>query len=118
MKMSAATQLRSGTRRGTPPRGRGGGGGSSGWMRCHSALGRSRSTRLVMAGSIPAPVSITQTAHRRFRNVHLRRPATPPDSDRQVKERGGVAVMQDDPRYPFFCGPSTTAAEFGNVRAA
>jgi hypothetical protein len=36
MKMSAATQLRSGTRRGAPPRGRGGVGGSSGWMRCHS----------------------------------------------------------------------------------
>jgi hypothetical protein len=60
MKMSAATQLRSGTRRGTPPRGRGGGGGSSDWMRCHSSSGRSRSTRLVMPGAFqdqPQPSS-------------------------------------------------------------
>jgi hypothetical protein len=36
MNTSAATQLRSGTRRGTPPRGRDGGDGCSGWMRRHS----------------------------------------------------------------------------------
>jgi hypothetical protein len=51
VKTSAATQLRSGMRRGTPPRGRGGGAGSSGWTRCHSASGRSRSTRLLMPGA-------------------------------------------------------------------
>ena len=62
MKMSAATQLRSGMRRGTPPRGRGGGAGSSGWTRCQSASGSSRSTRLVMARSIPARARITQAA--------------------------------------------------------
>ena len=60
MKMSAATQFRAGTRRGTPPRGRGGGAGSNGWMRCHSSSGSSRSTRLVMAGSIPAAAGIAQ----------------------------------------------------------
>jgi hypothetical protein len=36
MKMIAAMQARSGTVRGAPPRAREGGGGSSGWMRCHS----------------------------------------------------------------------------------
>jgi hypothetical protein len=49
MNTNAATRLRSGTRRGTLPRGRGGGAGSSGWMRCHSSSGSSRSTRPPMA---------------------------------------------------------------------
>jgi hypothetical protein len=60
MKMSAARQLRSGTRRGTPPRGRAGAGGNSGWMRCHSASAKSRSTRVLMAGSIPRPAPTPQ----------------------------------------------------------
>jgi hypothetical protein len=64
MNTSAATQLRSGTRRGTPPRGRGGGAWSSGWMRCHSASGRSRSTRLVMTGAIPRRPRTAQLAQR------------------------------------------------------
>ena len=50
MKMIAAMQARSATVRGTPPRAREGGGGSSGWMRCHSASGRSLSARVVMSG--------------------------------------------------------------------
>src|SRR5215216_980205 len=39
---------------------RAGAGGSSGWTRRHSASGRSRSTRVLMTGSIPAPVQLTQ----------------------------------------------------------
>jgi hypothetical protein len=38
-----------------PAAGRAGAGGSSGWMRCHSASGRSRSTRVLVAGSTPRP---------------------------------------------------------------
>jgi hypothetical protein len=49
------------TRRGTPPRGPGGDGGSSAWLRCHSSSGSSRSTRLVMAESIQRqPESLKQ----------------------------------------------------------
>lgn len=40
MKISAATQLRSGTRRGTPPRGRAGAGGSSGWGALPQRIGQ------------------------------------------------------------------------------
>jgi hypothetical protein len=40
MKMIAARQARR-ARRGAPPRAREGGGGSSGWMRCHNASSRS-----------------------------------------------------------------------------
>ena len=50
VKTSAATQLRS--RTGAEPHlGGRGGAGSSGWMRCHSSCGKSRSTRLVMTGA-------------------------------------------------------------------
>jgi hypothetical protein len=48
MKMIAAMQARSGTVRGAPPRAWEGGGGSSGWMRCQSWSGSSRSARIVM----------------------------------------------------------------------
>jgi hypothetical protein len=71
MKMTAPTQLRSGTRRGTPPHGPGGGAGSSGWMRCHSASGSSRSTRLVMAGASQHQPESLKPPYRPFRNVHL-----------------------------------------------
>jgi len=50
MNRIAAMQARSGTVRGAPPRAWEGGGGSSGWMRCHSASGNSRSARLLIAG--------------------------------------------------------------------
>jgi hypothetical protein len=50
MKMIAAMQARSDTVRGAPPRAWEGGGGSRGWMRCHSASGRSLSARVVMSG--------------------------------------------------------------------
>jgi ribosomal-protein-serine acetyltransferase len=49
MKMIAATQARSGTVRGAPPRAWEGGGGNSGWMRCQSGSGSSRSAKAVMA---------------------------------------------------------------------
>jgi hypothetical protein len=71
MNTSAATQLRSGARRGTPPRGRDGGGGRSGWMRCHSSSGKSRSTRLSCPGASqdqPKPLKRLRPA---FRNVLL-----------------------------------------------
>jgi hypothetical protein len=71
MKLSAATQLRPGTRHGTPSRGRGGGGGSRGWMRCHSSSGRSLSTRLVMPGTSQGQLASFKPHHRAFRNVLL-----------------------------------------------
>ena len=70
MKMIAAMQGRSGTVRGTPPRAREGGGGSSGWMRCHSPLGSSLSASVVM--SRDHPITRTQPGplpDPRFRNV-------------------------------------------------
>jgi hypothetical protein len=64
---NAATQLRSGTWRGTPPRG----GGSRGWMRAHSWLGSSRSTGLVMAADHPTTsLNYPNHAAASFRNVH------------------------------------------------
>jgi hypothetical protein len=48
MNTIAAMQARSGTVRGAPPRAWEGGGGSSGWTRCHSGSGRSLSARVVM----------------------------------------------------------------------
>ena len=53
MKMIAAMQARSGTVRGAPPRVREGGGGSSGWTRCHSWSGNRRSARVVMRRDHP-----------------------------------------------------------------
>jgi hypothetical protein len=50
MNRIAAMQARSGTVRGAPPRSREGGGGSSGWTRCHSWSGSRRSARLFIAG--------------------------------------------------------------------
>jgi hypothetical protein len=49
MNRTAAMQARSETVRGAPPRAWDGGGGSRGWMRCHSASGSRRSARVVMA---------------------------------------------------------------------
>jgi hypothetical protein len=49
MKMIAAMQARSDTVRGAPPRAWEGGGGNSGWMRCQSGSGSSRSAKAVMA---------------------------------------------------------------------
>ena len=72
MKMIAAMQGRSGTVRGAPPRAREGGGGSSGWMRCHSPLGSSLSASVVM--SRDHPITRTQPGplpDPRFRNVLL-----------------------------------------------
>jgi hypothetical protein len=69
MNTSAATQLRSGPG-GGPRLGAAGGGGSSGRMRCHSSLGKSRSTRLVIPGASqdrPQPSS----ADRPLRNAPL-----------------------------------------------
>ena len=50
MNRIAAMQARSDTVRGAPPRAREGGGGSSSWIRCHSASGSRRSARVVMSG--------------------------------------------------------------------
>jgi hypothetical protein len=58
MKMTAAMQARSDTVRGAPPRAREGGGGSSGWRRCHSASGRSVSGRVAMSAIITSHTSI------------------------------------------------------------
>jgi hypothetical protein len=62
MNRIAAMQARSGTVRGAPPRAWEGGGGSRGWMRCHSASGSKRSARVVMGGDhrttqLPRPIA-------------------------------------------------------------
>jgi hypothetical protein len=54
MNTVAAMQARSGTVRGASPRAREGG-GSSGWMRCHSASGSRRSARVIMGADHPNP---------------------------------------------------------------
>ena len=68
MKMIAAMHVRSDTVRGAPPRAREGGGGRTGWTRCHNASGKSLSARVVMTRdhriTQPSPLR-----HPGFRNV-------------------------------------------------
>jgi hypothetical protein len=73
MKMIAAMQARSDTVRGAPPRAWEGGGGSRGWMRCHSASGRSLSARVVMSGDhhttihpVPSPDEVPECPFRQL----------------------------------------------------
>jgi hypothetical protein len=61
MKTIAAVQARSSTVRGAPPRAREGGGGSKGWIRCHSWSGSKRSARVVMSADHR---TTTQPTHR------------------------------------------------------
>ena len=66
----AATQLRSGTRRGTPPRERGGGAGSSGWMRCPNASAAVGPRDWSWAGASQHQPEALKQPSRQIRNVH------------------------------------------------
>jgi hypothetical protein len=71
MKMiAAAMHARSETVRGAPPRAWEGGGGSRGWMRCHSWSGSRRSARVVIGGDHRISQLTPPMPHLRFRNVH------------------------------------------------
>jgi len=81
MKRSAATQLRSGTRRGTPPAGRGGGGCSSGWM-------RTCGHRCWPESYVPARVEALIAGRRRVLVRCSARPTGPGWAVRPGQERG------------------------------
>jgi hypothetical protein len=69
MKMIAAMQARSDTVRGAPPRAWEGGGGSSGWMRCHNESGSRRSASVVMGGEHPTTSHPVPSGRPRPHNV-------------------------------------------------